>query len=194
LSIVKQLVELHGGSVRVKSAGLGQGATFVVALPLTVVHPEPAPTAERRHPRAPAHGAMAHDACVRIEGLRVLAVDDEPDARAFVKRLLEDCEAVVTTASSAAEAMQLLQQGTFDLLVTDIGMPGEDGYSLLRRIRALPAAQGGEIPAVALTAYARTEDRIKALKSGFQLHIAKPVEPAELLTVVAAAAGRIAPG
>jgi CheY-like chemotaxis protein len=116
--------------------------------------------------------------------------DDEADARGLVKRLLDDCDAVVETAGSAAEAYDRLRKGRFDVLVSDIGMPGEDGYALIRRIRALPAEQGGRIPAIALTAYARAEDRMKAVLAGFQLHISKPVEPAELITMVASLAGR----
>jgi PAS domain S-box-containing protein len=190
LAIVKQLVELHGGSVRARSPGRGGGATFVVSLPLTVLHPEPEGDGEpRRHPSAGA--AMPADTCARVAGLKVLVVDDEPDARTLVKRLLEECEAVVTTAASAAEALERVQAERPDVLVSDIGMPGEDGYSLMRRVRALPADRGGETPAVALTAYARPEDRIKAVLAGFQHHVTKPAEPVELITMVASLAGRI---
>lgn len=117
-------------------------------------------------------------------------VDDEPDARALIKRLLEDCNAIVATAGSAAEAMQRFDTDPPDLLVSDIGMPGEDGYALIRRVRALGPERGGSVPAVALTAYARSEDRIKAVAAGFQHHVAKPVEPAELITMVADLASR----
>ncbi len=193
LSIVKQLVELHGGSIRVKSAGPGQGSTFVIALPLTVVHPEPDDHPERRHPSAGAAAAVDHDACLRLNGIRVLVVDDEPDARNLVKRLLEDCEATVATAASAADAFSMVQNGLFDVIISDIGMSKEDGYSFIRRVRNLPASRGGSTPAVALTAYARTEDRLKVLRAGFQLHVVKPVEPAELITVVASLTGRTTP-
>jgi PAS domain S-box-containing protein len=190
LSIVKQLVELHGGSVRVKSAGPGHGTTFVVALPLVVLHSEPAGEPERRHPTAKTLSGRIADNCDDIAGLRVLVIDDEPDARALVKRLLEDCHAIVTATGSVHEAVEEIRTGNFDVLVSDIGMPGEDGYSLIRRVRALGPANGGNIPAIALTAYARAEDRVKAVSAGFQMHVTKPVEPIELVTMVAGAAGR----
>jgi signal transduction histidine kinase/ActR/RegA family two-component response regulator len=190
LSIVKQLVELHGGSVRVKSAGVGQGATFTVSLPLTVIHPEPDPEGERRHPRAASSAVALPDGCVEIAGVKVLVVDDEPDARALVKRLLEECKAHVITAASAAEALQLVRAERPDVLVCDIGMPGEDGYALIRQVRALGAENSGTVPSAALTAYARPEDRVKAVLAGFQMHLAKPVEPAELIATVASLAGR----
>jgi len=190
LSIVRQLVELHGGSVRAKSDGPGHGSTFVIALPLTVLHGYPEPETERRHPSLAPKLTGRMDVDFDIEGVRVLVIDDEPDARALVKRLLEGCNAVVTAAESANEAVNLLQGGQFDVLVCDIGMPGEDGYSLIKRVRSLGVGRGGNIPAIALTAYARFEDRVEAIAAGFQMHIAKPVEPIELLTMVAAVAGR----
>jgi PAS domain S-box-containing protein len=182
LSIVRQLVELHGGSISVQSDGPGHGSTFIVSLPLTVVHGYPELEGERRHPRVATTGAKNFDA--EIAGVRVLVVDDEMDARALLKRLLEDCRAEVTVAESAEEAMKLLQGGHFDVLVSDIGMPDEDGYSLIKRVRSLSSLNCGDIPAIALTAYARGEDRIKAIGAGFQMHIAKPVEPAELITMI----------
>ncbi len=190
LSIVKQLVELHGGSVRVKSAGPGQGTTFIVTLPLTVVQAAAEPEAERRHPRATPTLAGLKESCAEIVGVRVLVIDDEPDARALVKRLLEDCHAVVATTGSVDEVVRLVATGDFDVLVSDIGMPAEDGYSLIRRVRALGKDQGGGIPAIALTAYARVEDRVRAVSAGFQMHVAKPVEAVELVAMVAGAAGR----
>jgi PAS domain S-box-containing protein len=187
LSIVRQLVELHGGSVVVKSDGLGHGSAFIVSLPLTVVHRYLETEAERRHPRTAS--ADVKSVAAEIKGVRVLVVDDERDARALLKRILEDRQAVVTAAQSADEAIELLRGGKFDVLVSDIGMPGEDGYSLIRRVRSLGAAGGGDIPAIALTAYARGEDRIKAVAAGFQMHIAKPVEAVELITMIAGARG-----
>ena len=191
LSIVKQLVELHGGSVRVKSAGADQGATFTVSLPLTVVHPGADSDVERRHPRVPPVESAPLQPCVEIAGVKVLVVDDEPDARGLIKRLLEDCRCEVVTAGSADEALHLARTRKPDVLICDIGMPGEDGYSLIRRVRSLGTEQGGSVPAAALTAYARPEDRVKAMLAGFQMHLAKPLEPAELIAAVASLAGRI---
>jgi PAS domain S-box-containing protein len=185
LAIVKQLVELHGGSVRARSAGLvGQGSTFTVCLPLTVLHGDAMSSTERRHPSA-GSGPINPQACAQLTDVKILVVDDEPDARALIKRLLEDCEAAVTVAASAAEAFDLLRSALPDVLISDVGMPQEDGYSFIRRVRALGAAEGGAVPAVALTAYARSEDRMSAIRAGFQHHVAKPVEPAELITIVA---------
>lgn len=190
LAIVKQLVELHGGTVSAKSAGTGCGATFVVSLPLTVIHVDGAADGERRHPRFSAT-PQRFTAGEHVAGVRVLIVDDEPDARAMVRRLLEDCQVEVIAAASAAEAFEALVQWRPDVLVSDIGMPNEDGYSLIRRVRSLPPENGGVTPAVALTAYARADDRISIVAAGFQQHLAKPVEPAELLTIIASLAGRL---
>ncbi|MDD5198607.1 MAG: PAS domain S-box protein [Terrimicrobiaceae bacterium] len=181
LAIVKQLVELHGGSVRVKSGGIGQGAAFVIQLPLVAVQPEP--EKDRLHPRAVRRETEPLPA-VSLANVRVLVVDDETDARELMKRLLEMAGATVSTAGSAAEAMESILKSKPDVLVCDIGMPKEDGYSLIRRIRELEKSGGNVLPAVALTAYARSEDRTKAIQLGFQNHLAKPVEPDELLAVV----------
>jgi CheY-like chemotaxis protein len=189
LAIVKQLVELHGGSVRAKSAGPGQGATFSIELPLLSVSREAPDAPDRRHPSRSedADRELSHPAArvADFSGLKILIVDDEADARALMRWLFEDCRATVLEASSAAEALSLLHSARPDVLVSDIGMPGESGYMLIRRIRALPAEAGGATPAVALTAYARTEDRTKAILAGFQHHVAKPVEPVELIAMVA---------
>ena len=190
LAIVKQLAELHGGTVRVKSGGPVQGSTFTVALPLTAIHPDSAPEEERRHPRGPHDTGAVPLPHLKLAGIKVLAVDDEPDARELVRRLLGGCDATVRTAGSAAEALAMIRVEAPDVLVSDIGMPEQDGYALIRQVRALGAEQGGNVPAVALTAYARSEDRMKAILAGFQMHVAKPVEGAELLTVIASLAGR----
>jgi PAS domain S-box-containing protein len=192
LSIVKQLVELHGGSVRVKSMGVGQGTTFTVSLPLVVVHPEPQPEVKREHPAASVPADLYREACLQLKGVRVLVVDDEPDARSVVRRVLEDCGAAVQTASSSAEALDMFQSEPPDVLVSDIGMPVEDGYTLVRRVRALGKDKGGNTPALALTAYARPEDRMRAVRAGFEMHVVKPVEPVELITMVATLAERAA--
>jgi PAS domain S-box-containing protein len=190
LAIVKQLVDLHGGSVSARSPGRGQGATFTVALPLTAIHPEPEAVVEKRHPSAGSSGRPP-EPCTDLSGRRILVVDDEPDARSLLKRVLEDCEAEVIVAASAAEALTHLQKMRPDVIVSDIGMPDEDGFALIRMIRALPSGCGGATPAIALTAYARAEDRVNALVSGFQHHLAKPVEPAELIAVIASLVGKI---
>jgi signal transduction histidine kinase/CheY-like chemotaxis protein len=190
LSIVKHLVEMHGGTVAVHSGGEDRGATFTVSLPLSVAHLQahrPADDGDRRHPRSPATSA---DDCESLAGVRVLVVDDDPDGRAIVKRILEDCEAGVGVAASAREAIEALDAGAFDVLVSDIGMPDEDGYHLIRQVRALASERNRTIPAAALTAFARSEDRKRALRSGYQTHLAKPVEPSELVAVIASLAGR----
>ena len=192
MSIVRHLVELHGGTVRVKSGGSNQGATFVVALPLTAVQPDagkPESELERQHPAAGSPSASLLEAGFDLTGLKVLVVDDEADARLLVKRVLEACGALVRVAGSAEQALSEIAIEKPDVLVSDIGMPGEDGYELIRRVRRLGPDHGGSIPALALTAYARPEDRMKAVRAGFQMHISKPVEAAELLTMVASLAG-----
>lgn len=186
LSIVKQLVELHGGSISAESAGKGLGSTFRVTLPALATPgdaPGP-PQVAREQPAPPAHSAALEDApSCNLNGLRVLVVDDEPDAGFLIQRLLQDCNATVATASSAGEAIEMLLRETPDLLISDIGMPTEDGYGLIRRMRTLSAGHAA-IPAIALTAYARKEDRAKAMEAGFQLHLAKPVDPHELMAMV----------
>ncbi|MGI8494711.1 MAG: response regulator [Pyrinomonadaceae bacterium] len=141
----------------------------------------------------PHQKSLSIDCPPELTGLRVLLVDDEADSRELLKIILEKCEADITTASSAAEAFELFQNAQFDIIISDIGMPDEDGFSLIRKIRKLSAERRGKIPAIALTAYARAEDRQQALRAGFQMHVAKPVEPEELLTVMANLAGRFSP-
>ncbi len=189
LSIVKQLVELHGGTVRVKSLGEGCGTVFIVHLPLTAVHRRP-DDGERLPPQTPK--ALSSDFRVSdLSGIKVLVVDDEADARDLFKRVLADCGAEVLTVASAGEALLALERERPHVLLSDIGMPDVDGYELLRRVRALGQARGGRLPAIALTAFARSEDRTRALRAGFLLHVSKPVEPSELVATVAAVAGRI---
>ncbi|WP_437651255.1 hybrid sensor histidine kinase/response regulator [Sorangium sp. So ce362] len=183
LSIVKHLVELHGGAVGVASPGEGRGATFTVRLPLAGVS-QRAPGAAQRPTSARAE-ALADYPAADLTGVRVLVVDDQPDAREVAQRVLEDCAASVTTAGSAAEAMATLERERPDVLVSDLGMPGEDGFQLIRRMRGLGAARGGATPAIALSALARAEDRARALGAGYQAHVAKPLDPAELVGVVA---------
>jgi PAS domain S-box-containing protein len=178
LAIVKQLVELHGGSVRVASEGEGQGATFTVQLPLAVLHASSA-EGRREHPRAVVL-QPSPVAATSLAGIRVLVVDDELDARDLVKRVLEQNEAEVMVASSAEHALSIVERVPLDVILSDIGMPDVDGYMLMRRIRNL----GIKVPAAALTAFARSEDRTRALQAGYQTHISKPVDTAELLATV----------
>jgi signal transduction histidine kinase/CheY-like chemotaxis protein len=180
LAIVRHLVELHGGAVDVRSEGEGKGATFTVRLPL---HERAANAEVRRRPPAVA-------ATPRLHGVEVLVVEDEADARDLIRTVLEQLGADVITASSADEALAALDRRRLDVLLSDIEMPGMDGYNLMRAVRERPASRGGQIPAAALTAYARPEDREAALKAGYQLHVAKPVQPAELAAVVSSLAGR----
>ena len=182
LAIVKQLVELHGGSVRVKSSGTGKGATFIVSLPMTVLHPLQEPW-ERGHPQSKPRDLPSVPA-ISLNNVSVLVIDDELDARNLLKLLLESAGAVVYLAPSAEQGMEHLLTKSVDVLICDIGMPDVDGYSLMRRIRALDDGQKSEVAAVALTAYARLEDRTEAMSAGFQNHLPKPVEPAEFLAVV----------
>jgi PAS domain S-box-containing protein len=192
LAIVKQLAELHGGTVQARSDGPGQGSTFSVLLPLTALHADPEDPG-RRHPHSGPALASDEAACAALAGVKVLVVDDEFDARALVRRLLEDCHADVRVAASADEAVRLIEAERPDVLISDIGMPGEDGYSLIQRVRASAADGVAATPALALTAYARAEDRVKAIRAGYHLHVAKPVEPVELITMVASLAGRTPP-
>ncbi len=182
LAIVKQLIELHGGSVRAQSDGEGQGATFTVCLPLGGVLPQPEGQPHRQDvPQEEKRPAPPTNCLV---GLRVLVIDDEADARTLARHVLEQSGASVITSSSAKEALAFLQSSNFDVLVCDIGMPEQDGYSFIRNVRALSTPKR-TIPAVALTAYARSEDSTKALSAGFQKHLAKPVDPGGLVTMVA---------
>jgi signal transduction histidine kinase/ActR/RegA family two-component response regulator len=190
LAIVRQLVELHGGTVHAESPGEGQGATFTVKLPLMAVGLiaiEP----ERVHPAV--GGSFPFDCSPRLDGLKILIVDDDADIRDLLTYTLEVCGAEVMAAASADEAISALTAAStpMDILISDIGMPDEDGYALLRRVRALEPEHKGGIPAIALTAYARVQDRRAALLAGFQSHVAKPVEHAELIAVIANLAGRI---
>lgn len=188
LSIVRSLVEMHGGTVQAHSSGVNQGATFAVHLPVTVVHRH-ALGEGRVHPKS-SIGASQDFRILDMAGTKVLVVDDELDSRELVKRVLSDCNAQVFTAGTAEEALRLIEQEHPDVLITDIGMPDVDGYELLRRVRELGPSRGGKVPAIALTAFARSEDRTRALRAGFMVHVSKPVEPSELVATVANVAGR----
>jgi PAS domain S-box-containing protein len=187
LSIVKQLVELHGGTVKAQSRGGNLGATFTVNLPLLSVRSN----ASREHPTTPA--AVAAEAVwFDLSGVRILVVDDEADARELIKRVLAHYGAEVRVAAGALQALELLSSYRPDVIISDIGMPGMDGYDFIRRVRQLAPFAGTKLPAIALTAFARSVDRTKAIMAGYQIHMAKPIEPQELVATVASFAGRIA--
>jgi len=180
LAISRQLVELHGGSIVARSEGEGRGAMFSVSLPISAVRTSREATSSR-----PTGGASTLERPAHLRGLRVLLVDDDEDARRLVAFILEDCGCMVRTAASVAEAMRCFAEQPPDVLLSDIGMPEEDGYDLIRKVRAFPRKHGGDVPAAALTAYAHSDDRRRMLNSGYSMHLPKPVEPAELVAVVA---------
>ncbi len=185
LAIVRHLSELHGGTVTAESAGKGQGSTFTVKLPLAPIS-RTAGESARRHPTL-SDGRPLPSA--RLDGIRVLVVDDEPDANEALRVLLDHCGAEVRVAASAAHALEILGRWLPDVLVTDVGMPGEDGYWLLAKVRARSDGRG-RLPAIALTAYASSEDRARLLSAGFALHVAKPTEPSELTAAIASVVSR----
>ena len=186
LAVVRHLVELHGGQVAASSTGEGQGSTFTVTIPLL-----PAPMSGKRPDEAgPAADDEVPDDATRLDGLRVLVVDPAEDVRELAARILRLGGAAVDAVGSVTDALTCLAGNVPDVLVSAIDMEGETGYSLLRKVRSLPRDVGGAVPAVALTTYSRTEDRVSALRAGFQMHMSKPVQPAELLAVVAALADR----
>jgi len=187
LSIVKHLIELHGGTVKADSQGEGRGCTFSVNLPLMAVY-TPAAHPERVYPDGPPASHSFEP--VDLSAIKILVVDDEPDARDLIRRVLEECKAEVLTAASASEALTMIEPERPHLLVSDIGMPEIDGYEFLREVRTLSQKLGVHIPAVALTAYAGPEDKTRALRAGFLVHMAKPVEPSELVATLANLAGR----
>ncbi len=179
LALVKSLVELHGGNVKASSEGEGQGSTFVVSLPLTAVYRE-----DIEPILTPAPATAVSGSSPDLSDFHVLVVDDEADARNLIQHILKKCNARVTTAATAAEGIAAVRQHHPDMILSDIGMPVEDGYDFLAKLRQLSRVEGGDTPAVALTAFARSEDRRRALMAGFQMHLPKPVEAAELLAVV----------
>ncbi len=182
LAIVRHLVELHGGSVSVHSPGLDQGASFTIKLPLTVASKKTRRSNEV-HPTA--KNIRSFDCPPILSKLRVMVVDDEADSREVLKFILEECGAEVVATASARETLSHLEYYFPDVLISDIGMPEVDGYELIKQVRELAVRQGKRLPAIALTAYSRTEDRTCALVAGYQVHLSKPVEPAELVMTVA---------
>lgn len=182
LSIVKSLIEMHGGSVAAKSEGEGKGATFTVRLPLQPLQGserEPSPAGESTD------SALIGFKPIELRGVKVLVVDDDPETRGLIERFLVACEAIPVLAESAEDALSLVAASKPDIIVSDVGMPGQDGYSLIRSLRS----QGIQSPAVALTAFARADDRIRALQAGFQAHLPKPFEPMELVAMIASLSG-----
>jgi CheY-like chemotaxis protein len=180
LAIVRHLVELHGGTVSAESEGAGKGATFFATFPLLSDRTEPI-----------AHSGEIYTAETRsLDGLRVLLVDDEPEAREIISTVIGRTGAEVKTCISVSEALTKMAEWRPDVILSDIAMPDEDGYSFIGKVRSLPREKGGETPAAALTAYAREEDRVQALAAGYQMHIAKPIGASQLVTMVAKLAGR----
>lgn len=187
LAIVRHIVEMHGGTVDAASPGEGQGATFRVRLPLMIIHPALLET-RREHPRTERREALT--ALGDLHGIRVLAIDDEDDALTLLRIVLEAAGAEVTAFSSPLTALERIEDVKPHVLVVDLGMPEIDGFALIARVRQSTNAAIRSIPAAALTAFARSEDRTKALRRGFEMHLAKPVDPGELVAAVATLAKR----
>jgi CheY-like chemotaxis protein len=188
LSIVRRLVEMHGGTVEAKSPGEGEGAAFTVRLPVSASYQQARYVTELERKTAESNAFDFQHA--DLHGVRVLVVDDESDTRELIARVLGECNADVMKASSAEQALAAFDQQPPDVMISDIGMPDVDGYELLKRVRARGTQHGGRTPAIALTAFARSEDRTRALRAGFLVHVSKPVEPSELVATVASVAGR----
>jgi signal transduction histidine kinase/CheY-like chemotaxis protein len=184
LSIVKHLVELHGGSVEAQSLGERRGATFIIKLPIRAIRDD-----DEAHSTMRSSGVR--DIALSLEGIRVLVVDDDRDARELIASVVRGVNAVATTASTGHEALAILAAGSFDVIISDIGMPEYDGYQLMRAVRALPPERGGKTPSIAVTAFARSEDRTRALLCGYQVHLSKPIEPHELVVTVASLTGKM---
>jgi CheY-like chemotaxis protein len=181
LAIVRHLVELHGGTVSAQSDGLNKGATFIATFPLL---------ADRSAPVAVAHCEQPLAEVRSLDGLRVLLVDDEPEARQIISTVIAQTGAEVKACTSAHEALAKLMEWKPDVILSDIAMPDEDGYSFIGKVRSLPRDKGGDTPAAALTAYARDVDRRQALDAGYQMHIAKPIGASQLVSMIARLAGR----
>ena len=195
LAITRHIVEMHGGDVSASSLGKGQGATFKIRLPLTSSAPAPQTPRAERHRQAldgpRERERKATEGCQRLDGLRILIVEDNPDTLEMLRFIFDERGAEVIAAASAPEALDALERSSPDVLVSDIAMPDQDGYELIRQVRERGPEQGGRIPAIAVTAYASAEDRVRALSSGFQMHMAKPIDPDEMIAVVVSLTGRI---
>ncbi|HEX2268350.1 MAG TPA: PAS domain S-box protein [Pyrinomonadaceae bacterium] len=188
LAVVRHLVELHGGRIRAESAGPNQGSTFTVDLPLAQERRDPARAEERRR-EIERRRSRSSDK-VRLDGVHILLVEDDDDSRKLLGTMLKRYGAIVTSTKSAAEAFDMFSQEAPDLLISDIGMPDEDGYELIRKLRELPAGKGGQTPAIALTGYASRKDRERALAAGYHKHMAKPIEQSEMMAAIASLIGR----
>lgn len=189
LSIVRQLVELHGGTVQAESPGVGQGTTMTVRLPLQAPPATPASVV----PTAAAPLDAGSQAVLALEGLHLLVVDDDVDSLELMQYMLTDAGATVTVVTSVRAAISALtaDPGSYDVLLADIGMPGEDGFTLIRQVRALEAGAGGQIPAAAITAYVSDREQQMAINAGFQRHLPKPVNSTQLILMVANLVGRV---
>jgi CheY-like chemotaxis protein/anti-sigma regulatory factor (Ser/Thr protein kinase) len=191
LAIVRQLVELHGGTVHAASQGEGHGATFTVRLPISVGEARAGQAAALGEGRTGTSTASLMPRLPRLDALRILVVDDNSDGRTLTSLVLTQAGANVKAVASVREALQILESDRPDVLVSDIGLPDEDGFGLIRQIRQREAEHGGFLPAVALTGYARAEDRARSLAAGFQAHVPKPVDPAELAAAIATIVHRL---
>jgi CheY-like chemotaxis protein len=187
LAVARHLVELHGGTIRAESDGLGKGAVFTVDLPLAQERRDPARAEERRRE---VERRRSRTGAVRLNGVHVLLVEDDDDSRKLLGTMLKRYGARVTSTKSAAEALRVFEGELPDVLISDIGMPDQDGYELMRKLRSLPPERGGNTPAIALTGYASRKDRERALSSGYQQHMAKPIEQADIINAIAALVGR----
>jgi CheY-like chemotaxis protein len=187
LAVVRHLVELHGGTISAESQGPGRGAVFTVALPLAQERRDPARAEERRRE---VDRRRSRSGVVRLDGLHVLLVEDDDDSRKLLGTMLKRYGARVTSTKSAKEALRVFEEELPDVLISDIGMPDEDGYELIRKLRLAPPEKGGSTPAIALTGYASRKDRERALSAGYQQHIAKPVEQSDMIAAIAALVGR----
>jgi signal transduction histidine kinase/ActR/RegA family two-component response regulator len=189
LSLVRHLSELHGGRVSASSPGKDRGATFTVVLPLSPAQRNSAGYPGAPRPGSSSAGGGGRAPAAALQDLRVMIIEDQADARRLIERFLEGAQATVCTLASAVDALEQVATFRPDVIISDIGMPDLDGYQFIRELRRRPAAEGGQTPAIALTALARAEDRARALRSGFQAHLGKPMDPAELVATVASLAG-----
>jgi CheY-like chemotaxis protein len=184
LAIVRYLTEMHGGSVSVSSAGVDKGSTFKVRFPAAAPHLQRRPKASQTDLQPERHGASPKPAHHRLDGVRVLIVEDDPDTLDMLKVILDNSGAEAITAASTKEALQVLERTHPDALVSDLAMPDRDGYDLISEVRSRDHQHGGDIPAIALSAYTRAEDRTRAIAAGFQMHIPKPIDPDKLIGVL----------